>query len=61
MSPMYISTWLKTKIIELYITINDFILPHYRTRMANSALKCRIIILITARSLCSYNNILIII
>ena len=31
----------------------------YRTRMANSALKCRIIILITARSFCSYNNILI--
>ena len=31
----------------------------YRTHMANSALKCRIIILITARSLCSYNNILI--
>ena len=30
-----------------------------RTRMANSALKCRIIILITARSLCNYNNILI--
>ena len=33
----------------------------YRTRMANSALKCRIIILITAMSFCSYNNILIII
>ena len=31
----------------------------YRTRMANSTLKCRIIILITARSFCSYNNILI--
>ena len=33
----------------------------YRTRMANSALKCWIIILITARSFYSYNNILIII
>ena len=32
---------------------------YYHTRMANSALKCQIIILITARSLCSYNNILI--
>ena len=31
----------------------------YRTRMPNSALKCRLIILITARSLCSYNNFLI--
>ena len=31
------------------------------TRMANWALKCPKIILITARSLCSYNNILIII
>ena len=30
-----------------------------RTRMPNSALKCRIIILITARSFCSSNNILI--
>ena len=30
----------------------------YRTRMANSALKCRIIILIVARSLCNYNNTL---
>ena len=30
---------------------------NYRTRMANSALKCRIIILNIARSLCSYNNI----
>ena len=29
------------------------------TRMANSALKCKIIILNTARSLCNYNNILI--
>ena len=34
---------------------------YYRTRMAKWALKCPIIILITARSLCSYNNILIII
>ena len=31
----------------------------HRTRLANSALKCRIINSITARSLCSYNNILI--
>ena len=31
----------------------------YHTRMANSALKCRIVILITARSFCNYNNILI--
>ena len=31
----------------------------YHTRMANSALKCRLIILITASSLCNYNNILI--
>ena len=33
----------------------------YRTRMANWALKCPIIILIIARSFCSYNNIFIII
>ena len=32
---------------------------NYRTRMANSALKCRTNTLITARSFCSYNNILI--
>ena len=32
---------------------------NYRTRMANSALKCQMIILITARTFCSYNNILI--
>ena len=31
----------------------------YHTPMANSTLKCRIIILFTARSLCSYANILI--
>ena len=31
----------------------------YRVRMANSALKCRLIILIIVRLLCSYNNILI--
>ena len=37
------------------------IYPIYRTRMANTALKCPLIILITARSFCSYNNILIII
>ena len=30
----------------------------YRTHMANSALKCQIIILIIARSFYSYNNIL---
>ena len=41
----------------LYILLNfEYI---YCTRMANSALKCRIIILITARLLWSYNNILI--
>ena len=34
---------------------------NYRTYMANSALKCQIIILIIATSFCSYNNILIII
>ena len=34
-------------------------LSYYDTCMANSALKCRIIILIIARSLCSYNNIVI--
>ena len=39
----------------------DHHIDQYRTRMANSTLKCRIIILITARSFCSYNNILIII
>ena len=33
----------------------------YRTHMANWALKCPIIILIIARSFCSYNNIFIII
>ena len=32
---------------------------NYRIHMANSALKCRIIILIIARSFCSYNSILI--
>ena len=31
----------------------------YRTHMANLALKCQMTILIIARSLCSYNNILI--
>ena len=34
-------------------------MSYTRTRMANSALKCRIIISIAARSLCNYNNILI--
>ena len=34
--------------------------PTYRTRIANLAIKCWIIILIFARSCCSYNNILII-
>ena len=33
--------------------------PHIPYRMANSALKCQLIILITARSLCNYNNIFI--
>ena len=47
----------------LLISWTKYIVPpscfHYCARMANSALKCRISILITARSLCSYNNILI--
>ena len=39
--------------------LSELVWAEYCTRMANSALRCQIIILITARSLCSYNNILI--
>ena len=50
--------------IDLYLISSQVIVCvnytlHTVPRMANSALKCRIIILITASSLCSYNNILI--
>ena len=51
------TTYFLQKKIELLS--NMYNSTHYRTRMANSALKYRIITLITARSLCNYNNILI--
>ena len=45
-----------TKLEGPWMGFNGF---DYRTHMVNSALKCRMIILITARSFCSYNNVLI--
>ena len=50
-----------TSSYEFGFIVTKVIQKLYRTRMANSALKCQIIILITSRSLCNYNNILIII
>ena len=44
-----------------HLSFIPLIISVYRTRMVNSALKCQIIILITARSFYNYNIILIII
>ena len=56
-----VSKWRSFWIARCGAIIPDYVIKvtnHcYRTRMANSAPKCRIIILITARSFCSYNNI----
>ena len=64
--PSLHSTFFVTKFINMLCVrhmdlkwLIVLIIPVYRTRMANWALKCRIIVLITARSFYSYNNILI--
>ena len=49
----------KVKLLILYINALTLSGHVYRTRMANSALKCKTIMLIIAMSLCNYNNILI--